>query len=133
MKVEKESVKAGLDLNIKKTNIMTTKEIHNFNVDNEDTEIVKRFCSVINSNGDCRQEIKRRMRRRRAAMEESGKITKGKGMSLESKVKIIYTLIFPINYVQMRKSVKKLIRKKLIYLKYGGGEEFYRYPGLPGK
>lgn len=45
-------------------------------------------------------------------MEESGKITKGKGMSLESKVKIIHTLIFPINYVQMRKSVKKLIRKK---------------------
>lgn len=87
-------------------------KIHNFNVDNEDTEIVKRFCSVINSNGDCRQEIKRRMRRRRAAMEESGKITKGKGMSLENKVKIIYTLIFPINYVQMRKSVKKLIRKK---------------------
>ena len=30
-------------MNIKKTKMMTTEELHNFNVDNEDIEIV-RFC-----------------------------------------------------------------------------------------
>lgn len=37
MKVKEESAKAGLHLNIiKKTEVMTTKEIHNFYIDNED-------------------------------------------------------------------------------------------------
>ena len=36
-----ESAKAGLQLNIKKTKIMTTKELQNFNVDNEEIEIMK--------------------------------------------------------------------------------------------
>lgn len=54
MKVKEESAKAGLHLNIK-TKVMTTEEIHNFNIDSEDTEIVKDFTyfdSVINSNGN---------------------------------------------------------------------------------
>ena len=45
-----------------KTKIMTTEELHNFNVDNEDVEIVKGFVylgSVINVNRDCRQETKK--------------------------------------------------------------------------
>lgn len=40
MKVKEESTKAGLYLNIKKTKIMTYDEIYNFNINNEDTEIV---------------------------------------------------------------------------------------------
>lgn len=42
------------DLNIK-TKIMTTEETHNFNIDSEDTEIVKDFTyfdSFINLNGN---------------------------------------------------------------------------------
>ena len=56
MRVKEEQAKAGLHLNIKKTKIMTTKELHNFNVDNEDIEIVKDVVSfglVINLNEDC--------------------------------------------------------------------------------
>ena len=66
MKVEEESAKTGLHLNTK-TKIMTTKETHNFNIDNEDNEIVKDFAYLgsVNSNGDCSQEIKRRLRFRR--------------------------------------------------------------------
>ena len=43
--------------------------------------------SVINSNGNCSQELKRkksRLRLGRAAMEELGKIAKSKEVSLES-------------------------------------------------
>ena len=33
-------------MNIKKTKIMTTEEIQNFDIDNEHTEIVKEFASL---------------------------------------------------------------------------------------
>lgn len=52
---------------------------------------------VINSNGDCSQEIKRRLGLSRPAM-ELRKIIKSKDMSLETKVKIIYIFIFPTMY-----------------------------------
>ena len=42
---------------------------------------------------DC--EIKRRLRLRRAAMEELGKIIKSKDVSLEPEAKIIYTSVIP--------------------------------------
>ena len=43
MTVKKQSAKAELYLNIKKTKIMTTEEIHNFSLDNEDIKIVTMF------------------------------------------------------------------------------------------
>lgn len=45
MKVKKKVSQAGLQLNIKETKVMTTEEIHDFNTDNEDTEMVKDFTS----------------------------------------------------------------------------------------
>ena len=45
------------------TKTMTTEEIHNFDTDDKGIEIFKDFAylgSVINSNRDCSQEIKRR-------------------------------------------------------------------------
>lgn len=44
-----------------KTKIMTTEEIHNFNVDHEDIKIVKVFALVQSSihKENCSQEIKR--------------------------------------------------------------------------
>lgn len=59
-------------MNIQETKVMTIKETLNFNINNEDIKIVKDFIYLglfINSNGDCGQEIKRRLRFRRAAME----------------------------------------------------------------
>lgn len=54
----KANTKAGLHLNIEKLTIMTTEEIHNLDIDNEDTEIVNDFLgSVISSDGDFSQEI----------------------------------------------------------------------------
>ena len=47
-KWKNKSAKAGLHLNIK-TKIMTTEETHNFNTDNEDTNIVKVLLTLIQS------------------------------------------------------------------------------------
>ena len=116
MEVKEQRSKAGLHLNIKKTKIMTA-ELHNLNVDNEDTETVRDFCLPLFShhvNGDCSQEIKRRLRLGRAAMKELGKIIKCKEVSLEAKAKIIHTLVFPIAMYKCESwTVKKADRKKI--------------------
>lgn len=78
---------------------MTTKEIHNFNTDNEDTDIIK-YCaclgSVTNSNGDRIQEIKRNLRLKMTVIEELGKVIMSKDVALKTKGKIIHTFVFPI-------------------------------------
>ena len=70
----------------------------------QDTDIVKDFAyfgSVTNSNGDCRQEIRRGLRPRQAAVEELGKTPESKAVSLETTVsKIIHTLVFTRWYSQ---------------------------------
>ena len=60
---------------------MTAEEIHNFSIDNKDIEIVEHFAyfgSVINSNRDCSQDIKRSWRLRRAEIKKLEKFTKSK-------------------------------------------------------
>ena len=47
--------------------------------------------SVINSKGDCSQEIKRRLGLSKAAIEELEKVMKSKDVSLETKAEIIHT------------------------------------------
>lgn len=65
--------------------IMTTEEIYNFHMDNEDAEMaqgVTDLVSVIGSSGDRSQEVKRKLRLRRVAVEGLGKITTNKVVSL---------------------------------------------------
>ena len=93
-----------------------TEELHSFNIDNEDIEIVKDFVylgSVINLNGGYSQEIMKRLRLRMATMKELGEITKCKEVSVGTKAKIIHMLIFSfIVYECESWTVKKPDRKK---------------------
>ena len=62
MKVEEESEKAGLKLNIQKTKIMTSNPITSWQIDGETMETVTDFTflgSKITADGDCSHEIKR--------------------------------------------------------------------------
>ena len=64
MKVEEESEKVGLKLNIQKTNIMTSGPITSWKIDGETVEIVSDFIlggSKITADGDCSHEIKRHL------------------------------------------------------------------------
>ena len=64
MKVKEESEKAGLKLNIQKTNIMSSGLIISWQIDGETMETVRDFIfggSKITANGDCSHEIKRRL------------------------------------------------------------------------
>ena len=62
MKVEEESEKVGLKLNIQKTKIMASGPITSWEIDRETVEIVSDFVflgSKITADGDCSHEIKR--------------------------------------------------------------------------
>ena len=64
MKVKDESEKGGLKLNIQKTKIMTSHPITSWHIDGETMETVSDFIflgSKITADGDCSQEIKRRL------------------------------------------------------------------------
>ena len=71
MKVKEESEKAGLKLNIQKTNIMSSGLITSWQIDGETMETVRDFIllsSKITAHGDCSHEIKRRLLLGRKAM-----------------------------------------------------------------
>ena len=64
MKVKEESEKAGLKLNIQKTEIMASSPITSWQIDGETTKTVTDFIlggSKITADGDCSHEIKRRL------------------------------------------------------------------------
>ena len=64
MKVKEESEKVGLKLNIQKTEIMASRPITSWQIDEETVETVADFifwCSKITADGDCSHEIKRRL------------------------------------------------------------------------
>ena len=61
MKVKEESEKAGLKVNIQKTNIMASGPITSWQIDGDTMEIVRDFIflgSKITANDDCSHEIK---------------------------------------------------------------------------
>ena len=71
MKVKEETEKAGLKLNIHRTNIMASGPINSWQIDGETMEIVIDFIllrSQITANSDCSHEIKRWLLLGRKAM-----------------------------------------------------------------
>ena len=64
MKVKEDCEKVGLKLNIQKTKIMASGPITSWEIDRETMETVTDFIlggSKITADGDCSQEIKRRL------------------------------------------------------------------------
>ena len=109
--------------------VMTTEEIRNLNADRKkDIDIV-----VTDSNGDHSQDTRKRRRPRRAAMEELGKISKSKAVSLETKVStIIHVLAFPVPEPGCKSwREKKADRKIPVHLKRGAGGEIHRCRHCP--
>ena len=89
MKVKEESEKAGLKLNIQKTNIMAPSLITSWQIDGETMETVTDFIflgSKITADGDCRHEIKRRLLFGRKAIINLDCILKSRDIALLTKV-----------------------------------------------
>ena len=99
MKVEEESEKVGLKLNIQKTKIVVSGPITSWQVDGETVETMTDFIflgSKITVDGDCSHEIKRRLLLRRKVMTNLESILKSRDITLPKKVCVVKAMVFPV-------------------------------------
>ena len=89
MTVKKESEKADLKLSIQKTYILASSPITSWQIDGERVETVADFIflgSRITADGDCCNEIKRRLFLGRKSMTNLDSILKSRDITLPTKV-----------------------------------------------
>ena len=94
MKVEEESEKVGLKLNIQKTKIMASGPTTSWKIDGETVETVADFIflgSKITADGDCSHEIKRHLLLGRKAMTDLDSLLKSRDITLPTKTHISFS------------------------------------------
>ena len=99
IKVQKESEKVGLKLNIQKTKIMAPGPITSWQIDGEIKETVTEFTlggSKITADSDCSHGIKIRLLLGRKAMTEPRQHIKKQRYYFASKVHLVKAMVFPI-------------------------------------
>ena len=89
MNVKQESEKVGLKLNIQKTEITASSPITSWQIDGETVSDFIFWGSKITANGDCSQEIKRRLLPGRKVMTNLDSILKSRDFTLPTKVHLI--------------------------------------------
>ena len=99
MRMKEESEKVGLKLNIQKTKIMASGPITSWRIHGETMETVWDFIlggSKMTADGDCSQEIKRRLLLGRNAMTNLNSILKSRDRTLPTEVYLVKAMVFPV-------------------------------------
>ena len=99
MRVKEKSEKAGLKLNIKKTKIMSSSPVTSWQIDGETMETVADFIlrgSKITADGNCSHDIKRCLPLGRKAMSNLDSILESTDITLQTKLHIVKTIVFPV-------------------------------------
>ena len=99
MKVKEKSEKVGLKLNIQKTKIIASSPIPSWQIDGEVVETVSDFIflgSKITEDGDCSNEIKRRLLLGRKVMTNLDSILKSGDITLSTKACLVKSMVFPV-------------------------------------
>ena len=100
IKVNEESKKVSLKLNIQKTKIiMASGPIASWQIDGEIMETVRDFIflgSKITADGDGSHEIKRHLLLGRKAMTNLDSILKSRDITLPTKVHLVKAMVFPV-------------------------------------
>ena len=99
MKVEVESEKVGLKLNIQKMKIMAFVPVTSWQIDGETVETVSDFIflgSKITADGDCSHEIKRCLLLGRKVVTNLDGIFKSRDITLPTKVYLVKAMVFPV-------------------------------------
>ena len=97
MKVEEESEKVGLKLNIQKTKIMASGPITSWQIDGKTEETVANFIfwgSKITADGDCSHENKRCLLLGRKVLTNLDSILKSRDITLPTKVRLVKAIVF---------------------------------------
>ena len=99
MKVQVESEKVGLKLNIQKKKIMASGPTTSWEIDGETVETVSDFIflgSKITADRDCSHEIKRCFLLGRKVMTNLDSIFKSRDITLPTKVRLVKAMVFPV-------------------------------------
>ena len=99
MKVEEESEKAGLKVNIQKIKIMASSPIISWQIDGETVKTVANFIflgSKITADGDCSHEIKRCLFLGRKVMTNLDIILNSRHITLSTKVHLVKAMVLPV-------------------------------------
>ena len=100
MKVKEESEKAGLKLNIKKkTKVMASSPIISWQMEGEKVEAGTDFLflgSKITADGNCSDEIRRRLLLGRKAMTNLDSVLKSRDITLPAKICIVKAMVFTV-------------------------------------
>ena len=99
MKVKEENEKVGLKLNIQKMKIMASSPMCSHQIDGETMETVTDFIFggfKITADGNCSNEIKRRLLLRRKPITNLDSILKSRDITLPTKVHLVKAMIFPV-------------------------------------
>ena len=99
IKVNEESEKVGLKLNIQKMKIMASGPITSWEIDGETVETVSDFIFwgfTITADGDGSHEIKRRLLLGRKVMTNPESIFKSRDITLPTKVHLVKAMVFPV-------------------------------------
>ena len=105
MKVKVKSEKVGLKLDIQKMKIMASGPITSWEVDGETVETVSDLIfwgSKITADGDCSQEIKRRLLLGRKVMTNLDSIFKSRNITLPTKVHLVKAMVFQWSCMDVR-------------------------------
>ena len=99
MKVEEETEKAGLKLNIQKRKSMASGPITSWEIDGETVATESDFVflgSKITADGNCSHEIKRCLLLGRKVMTNLDSIFKSRDSTLPTKVRLVKAMVFPV-------------------------------------
>ena len=96
MKVKEENEKVALKLSIQKTKIIASSPITSWQIDGETVADFIFLGSKITADGDCSQEIKRRLLLGRKVMTNLDSILKGRNITLPTKVHLVKATFFPV-------------------------------------
>ena len=128
MKVEEESEKVGLKLNIQKTMIMASGPITSWEIDGEIVETVSDFIFLsfeITADCDCSHEIKRCLLLGRKVMTNLDRLFKSRDITLPTKVPLVKAMVFPVVMYACESwtVLKKAEHQRIDALNCGVGED----------
>ena len=104
---KEESEKAGLKLNIQKTNILASKSITSWQIEGEKVEAMTDFiflASKITADSDCSHEFKRHLLLGRKALTNLDSILKSRDITLVTKVCIVKAMVSPVQFSSVAQS-----------------------------
>ena len=125
--MKEESGKTGLKFNIHTTKIMASGPITSWDIDGETVETVADFIflgSKITADGNCRNEVKRRLLLGRRVMTNLESKLKSRDITLPTKVHLVKAMVFPVVMSGYdRWTIKKAEHQRIDVLNCGVGED----------